>query len=749
MSKDANKDAEVAKKRKNKLDVDDKGQEIKVPLQDQVPKKLANLLREKNIGQLVTDVWNKANANRAEWLDRMVSYQLDLDEFRDQTEGEIGPSDSKAFGVSNLHIPMPLIVVKNVHARFMQALTAELAPIVEPRRNDSTDRAPLVRALMEYTLKDWANYHTGVEDALDDFIWNWVAYGESILKVRWDSKFDKFIDTEPRLLRAPDKELVTEEGEIVRYPSVTQDEIEVEKTRTVFDGPIYECKSLEDVICVGHRDPQRADYVLDNYMLTASELWTYVDKGIFDKDAVEKVIKGGPQSHTGQSQTEKKQINAEIAGRSGLDTEADLPRYRIIEAYMAHDVNGNGINSEIVVWVHQQSGELLRATFLSRINKTSIRPYFSASYIQRPGVEHGLGLLEILHPLSIELDFQHNNRIDVGLFTTMPFGFYRASSSMKPETFKVTPGDLIPVEDPQNDVYYPNLGNRTSFGYNEEQAIQTMIERATGVNDLSLGVLSGNQGATRTATGARALVSESNTNLDVHLKRLNRMWKQVLKYTLCLLQQRLPNGFEFKVTGEDGQHYFANLKNKYEISGDFDFKLSPSSATSNPQIQQERANFVVQSQLNPIYLQLGIVQPQNLYEAYKAQLLANGIKEVHRYITKPPEYQYIYTPEEEANRVIRGMKVPVLPQADHAGFIAYVDNLMTETDPGSGAPLLAQYTEEDVMRLAAQRQQHEQMASALQQVEAQQANLNQQRINALQGVSASIQLPGPGQGNQE
>src|SRR5205085_780512 len=102
----------------------------------------------------------------------------------------------------------------------------------------------------------------------------------------------------------------------------------------------------------------------------------------------------------------------------------------------------------------------------------------------------------------------HNLSVDAGIISTMPVGFYRATSSLKPETIRYEPGSLIPVDDPTRDIIFPQIGNRSVFGANQEAGLYTLVERLTGISDLTLGSMSGGQGAARTATGVRGLVNE-------------------------------------------------------------------------------------------------------------------------------------------------------------------------------------------------------------------------------------------------
>ena len=449
--------------RKNKLS-NTAQVKIEVSIKDQIPLKLAKKLRKDKVGMKLNEIWRKAQSNRQEWMDRLTVYQQDFDEFKHTHDYGGEPTESVSpEGVSQLHVPMPITVIKNVHARFMQALTADLNPVVQARREDGVERAAMIKDLMAYTLKDWANHYQGVEGVLDKFVWDWVSMGDAILKVRWETEYDTFQDVGNFVEADIPVEGVDKEGNIVKLPNARIQQEEVRRLITTFDGPVFENRDLEDIIMVGDSDPQRASYVFDAYRLNSSQLYTLEDQKLFDGKAVAEVIEAGPDAKTGKPEDEIKQRRKENAGEAGLNAEASLPDYRILEVYFGYDVDGSGIHSQLVAWIHPSSGTILRATYLNRTNKAGERPYFKASYMERKGAEHGLGLLEMLHPLSIEMDFHHNARIDFGLLAAMPFGFYRANSSIDPEKFRMSPGDLFPVDDPKNDVFYPNLGNRTTF----------------------------------------------------------------------------------------------------------------------------------------------------------------------------------------------------------------------------------------------------------------------------------------------
>jgi hypothetical protein len=529
-------------------------------------------------------------------------------------------------------------------------------------------------------------------------------------------------------------------------------DVEKEVTRTieVFNGPALHRVFGEDILVVGgDGDPQKADAVLEQGWLTASELWSAVDQKIFRKDCVEEVVAGGKDALVGTDQsTAIKQERIEQAGRNTLNREIELDRYRIIEAYMSIDVDGSGITSDVIVWVHAKSCEILRATYLRRVMPSGKRPYFRIAFHKRHGVEYSVGLPEMLYSLGKEIDAMHNIKMDVGILQSMPFGFYRpTTSSLKEDNLPIEPGALIPVDNPQSDVMFPNLGIRTTFGYQEHDALMNQVERLTSISEINLGLNSGNQGAARTATGARALLGEASNNLSIYISRMNRGWKRALRYMFEMLQQRIPHGFQFRVLGDDGNSYWKQIESRDSIAGMYDFELDANSGNSNKQILLEQANMIYQVTSDPINLQLGIVTPSNRYEALVHMLKVNGVKCIGKYTTKPQAYTVQYTPLEILDRVLVGIDVPLNPTMDLQGLVTIIQEFIDNDE------LNGQFGPDQMGILAHKAQEAMQLIAAMQAAEAnaqvaQQQNLNT-RASAMPGNMQPVQMeqePMPGVG---
>lgn len=700
---------------------DKKLKDVDAELRFQIPAKLLVKVKELELGNKARQLWSSGNSERQEWLNRQKKYLRNWDEFLESTSQ--GPFESS----SSLHIPMPFIVIKTYHARMTQALLGDdFMFTAKARRSDSVEREQIVSQVMRYALKDWANQNEGVEEVVDDWVWQWCATGVGLLKWRWETQYTRFVDIETELEAKADFQ-VGEDNEERFVPKVEQVEKEVERTKQIFNGPVLETINVEDYLILGGKgNPQKADVNIHRIHLTADDLYSKADQKIFDLDAVKKIIEGGADHRSDDS--DLKEDRSQIAGMAQADTHNDLDTYEILETYWNIDIDGSGLNSKIVTWTHQRSGEELRATYLYRVSPDGRVPFFKADFFRRKDQSYGMGLAEVLHPLSKELDFIRNSRIDYGTLSTMPFGFIRSTSSMDEKKIKIAPGTLIAVDNPQTDVFFPNLGSRTTFGLQEESLINTMVERLTGISDLSLGVLSSSQGAARTAFGARALVGQAASNLDVHLKRLVRAWKSALDYLFHTLQKRIPPGLSFRVTGDTASAYWATVRDKEDLAGDFDFEISSQSLSSDPGIRQQVAQQILALTSNPLTLQLGIVTPRNMYEAVKNVMKSLQVRDFSKYFTEPSLIPIILTPEEEFNRVIRGIDTPVLPQSNHEGYITYFNTIFKNDE------IIGTLSEEQTIAASQQAQIHTQMLEALNQAAAQQRNTQQIQTNQQQGA---------------
>ncbi len=715
----------------------DKGSELrmedyfKAQLRDATVASLADKCDELELGQKVVDMWAMHDSHVSIHKERMKKLQ-NWDEYLE--DFEMGYD-----GTSNIHIPLPMIVLKTFHARMYQALMAVDPPFsVRAMQEAYKDDEELVYGLMAWTLKEWCNYNEGIEQVADRWLWNWCAYGNAALKVRWDCKYSRYMDVVDTYQRGPSTyEIVIDptSGTIqeVEKPAIVRSQREVPVTEKIFEGPIIEFVGKEDLAIIGGKDVQTCDAIIHRAWFTSDKLQSEALRRVFDQKKVDAMIEAGPHSEAGKLAMDKQQDREIHSGIETLDINEDKDRYEILEAYLEVDVNGDGIDEQIIVWVDCQSKSVLRATYTQRVLRGGKRPFANVEFIPREDHGYAMGLLELIHPISVELDMIHNIKVDIGIMAAQPIGFYRAATGMAPVKLKIKPGDLIPVDDPGSHVFFPQLGDRSGFFKDEEAILLQHAERLTAINDINTATL-GRQGAARTATGVSQLVAENSANLDIFIKRMQRGWRQMLRILWQQLQQRLPDGTVFRVTGRDGKDLFKTV-NRMNIQQRVDFFIESTSVNSNRQLQLEQTMQVLAQMMNPLFLQMQITTPAGVYEALKDYFQALGRKDYARFIMKPQNVIRQLTGEEELARIVHGKSVPVTPDMDHQRFIELAQELLANEEA------VGMFGAQNLSNVRAQMQQHQAIMQSMEAQAGQIAQASQQNYNAM-GVAGGVQPGG-------
>lgn len=666
-----------------------------------IPTKLARLAGSdpeamKKLGSHIMEQVFLEETERGEWLARLVNYRQSWQDFVD------AGLDPAFEGAHNVHIPSTFASIKAMHARIYQAIMGiKPAFSLKPRTKVPETYKEDKEELLNWVIESYANKGDGWDDVIDLDILNFVGDGTSITKQYWLKDVRKFTDVEEELRRPIE---LDQDG----YPIM--DEKEVEKEELLFDCPILEQVKIEDLYIVGRKatDIDDADMICHSQQYTKSDLIKMAKLGFFFEDQVQAVIAQEPSENNpspNRMNISVKQLEDFVTGQNKLGSQAGMKMYNIYESYLRYDIDDDGIDEELVAWVEERSKRVIRLTYLERVGPGGKRPFVLKKFIPQSGC-YGKGLGEILYGLSNELDYIHNQRLDYGTLQNLPFFFYRAASGLNPVTLRLGPGMGVPVDDPQGDISFPRLNGGTSYGFQEEAQVTRYQENASGITQFTLGNIS-QQGATRTATGTAALVNELNANIDIHIKRYQRGYKKNLVILDLQLQDLLPLGTIIRIVGMDGQDIYKRFENREAIRWQADFDLTANSINSNKAIERETAQMLLQQLANPIALQTGIANQENLYNGYKNLLQKFEIRDIDSYITKPADSpQSPFNAKDEINMIINGVK-PILCVKDrHAEKLAFFDEFEASDD-------YSWMTEDHLPLYNEVRSYHQQMADAI------------------------------------
>src|SRR3990167_936434 len=668
-------------------------------LKEGSPSKKPKGLKLDEVGQRVLEDVREYDENRREWMRKRRDYLSHWNEY-------VAPGRKGAWKESSdLHMPLTMSVAKALHSRLVQALLNADPPfVVLPREQNDADKVEIIDKLMSWTLKDYINYREGIFREVDTWIWDCVESGIGVAKLRWDRVIRKFLDVEERQ-RVVASELVVGENESPLMRTETEiEEVEVEREEIQFDGPIFETIAPEDFYMDSSaRSIDDSPSIIHRIRMTKSDLLERANRGDFNKKEVEEILKGDAKENSDVAGWERNEYKERMDRQIGVEDKREL--FTIYEWYGKYDVDGDSIDEEVVFWVDAEFGKVLRWTYLDRILKNGKRPFYKIDLIPRPRKAYSIGLVELLYPLNKELDAIHNQRVDFGTITNIPFGFYRASSGLKPENIKLEPGILIPLDNPQGDVFFPSRPNATIWGFQEESSLIDFAQRLSSISDLNLGrPVSQQVGAARTAFGTAAVLQEGNIQIDLVIRRLIEGWEKVLDGILLLLQEKLPAGVVLRVTGQNDNLIFKPLISRREIAGKFDFDVRGNSLTLNKALQQQKMLQMGQFIVNPVPLQIGIVGPSEIYEYLIDLGKSMEISRIKNYYRKPPEAVLPISPIDAIGRMMQGDEVPVSLVDNHAQNLEVVQEFINSDEFGFVDPafkgLFAKYIKDNERALS-------------------------------------------------
>lgn len=644
------------------------------------------------LSQWLSDQLVQIERERSDFMQRLLRYRSQWLDFVSTGMKPVWE------GAHDVHIPYIFEKIKGMHSRIYQAILGIDPPFSLKPRDVVTEKQKYEKEqLLNYIVKDYANKGKGWEATIDKDILNFVSDGTGITKQSWERDVRKYSD-------------VREDFTGFKNGVEQFTEVEEQKEEVIFDGPILKTVNIEDFYIAGvnSESPDDADLVAERTFYTKSELIKLAQQNYFYKEAIDKLLSSEPINQNQMNSLDWTTFKNQQRLLAGINSEVTGHKvYEIFEAYCRWDIDNDGIDEELVVWYAKDSAQILRMTYLERACPGAIRPYTVKRFIDRPGSPFGIGLAEMLYGINNELDYIHNQRLDYGTLQNLPFGFIRAASGSKPKDIRLAPGTLYNLDNPREDVYFPNLNGGTAYGFQEEAKVTDYGDKVTSLSGFNAGSTSA-QGPLRTATGAAALVAEVNANLDIHIKRYQRGYKRNLSILDKQIQELLPLGTIIRMLGFDGKEILMQFENRKALRYQSDFELTANSVSSNKAIERDTANSLLQIIQNPLALQAGLVTPKNLYNVYRNFLQKTEIKDIDAYITRPEGTEESpYSAKDELTMILGGVKPPIYMLDRHQEKLQFFEQFEASDE-------FSWYTADHLNLYRETKKKHQDMMNAIQ-----------------------------------
>ncbi len=483
------------------------------------------------------------------------------------------------------------------------------------------------------------------------------AYFAQFLDAAYRGKLYKKVDTdgwswEVQIDPAEADEWVT----IDFYTSDDEIEVDERQEAEVFNAPRPIVKDYEDVLapvrCANLQIPSpsnpggAAHVILVDYP-SIDEIERLRKSGYYDfpakADEQERLERAENDSTTGQEEKIQKDAFQGSAAPLPTKQEQETPGHKTLTRLMCfdiYDIDGDGVAEDVIFWVIKETKTLLKVRELTQVYPANPprRPFAEASFLPVRGRRAGISLLEQMEGLHDLIKQFADQTIDGGTIANVPFFFYRASSNMRPETIRLWPGEGYPLADPKNDVNFPSFPQQgNAFGMNLMQMFGQMEERLTNIGDLQLGrVPQGKASALRTVRGMNAVMGQGEARPERILRRFFMCLSEVFAQMHELNKTFLPREKQYRVLGvrKPNEDPFRTVSDPSEVQGRFAFDFTANAMNTSKEALQQSLDHLMAMYLNPLALQLGIIQPDGAYALLRDAGRAQG-QDPDKYLTPP------------------------------------------------------------------------------------------------------------------
>ena len=374
-------------------------------------------------------------------------------------------------------------------------------------------------------------------------------------------------------------------------------------------------------------DPQSAEFIIHEFEMPLetvklnSEVKDWDLGEIADIENIASTLSDdtskGTSTSRGSDTSTDRNIDDEKDLREGITKLDKNNKLTIWEYYGWFDINNDGIQEKCILTLAPDFDKVLRKITL---------PFYSGKYpfaklfyelTDDRWFSHR-GLAELIEDIVKEIDIQHCQKIDQQTIRNAPMYVHRAGMVSK-NAMQFIFGQSMPVSGMQslNDIIAPlnNNNPNVEFSYEREQMmLETKIEELTGQIDFTLqSMINKRQPRTLGEVQLQQQNMQSVFSLDVDLFRMG--FEEIFNWIWDLWCQYGEDKYEFAYFGRDGWEKIRLTKE--EIQGKYKITVRGNDQNTNPQVRLQKAQMVMMAMGNQIAIQMGVITPVNMAEAYK------------------------------------------------------------------------------------------------------------------------------------
>ncbi len=377
-------------------------------------------------------------------------------------------------------------------------------------------------------------------EAYDDFV---VGYEEFLNlynteKIDMEDMLDTVL-TEAIKLGTAVVEVTTKKDRraVMKYDPTTRQYKKVIKE--LYNGPCVYHFPIEDFWArVGFQNVQKMPWCGKEIRVSWSTIKDMALSGELNPDLIDKIWKL-PENPGLVNEVLK--VEQELEDREPYDWQ----EYSLFELSVRWDMDGDGIDEEVLLYFHEASRTILRKKF--NTFRDSRRPWILFRYIRVEHRLYGEGMAEILEHLQEEISTIHNQRIDNATVANLQIIL------VKKLIRGLSPGDRlwsgkIVKADPE-DVGTLRLGEIYPSTVTNENISKSYAQEISGIGDTATGQA---QPVTRTtATATLSLLEELNRRFDKPIKSFRKSIREIGIHISDLFADYGTNGYAREWLGDE------------------------------------------------------------------------------------------------------------------------------------------------------------------------------------------------------
>ena len=343
-------------------------------------------------------------------------------------QGEARPTkESKSYpwkGAANVSVPLTATNTNGIYAALKMAFGTRKPLCTITAEGGNKAYAQHAEAMTRYidTLIE-SSRHIGFRKTENTIYRDLALLGTQFVEVPWEEKRWMYKRRDPNT------------GNLIQVNQLQK------------RGPSIVPIRIEDFIMRGYfYDPQTAPWYEIRHRFTKHELEIEAALGRFEN------IEDLEPSEILSDESTERELH-----RRGIDLK-ETPLYEIGKFHYFYDVDEDGYPEDIIIWLHVDSGTIVREEF----NELGIRNVVRIPYTDIPYQLYALGVGWMCEHLQDEVDVLHNMRIDGTQLSMLQMLIARKGSGVGPEE-EVYPLKMFQPDDVKdvNVLKFPDLGPTT------------------------------------------------------------------------------------------------------------------------------------------------------------------------------------------------------------------------------------------------------------------------------------------------